>query len=55
MDTTYSDLLLMIGGQILLLFMIIVVVVFGVKPLSDPLRTLTGQTITSLVPKRNNK
>ena len=35
-DTTYSDLLLMIGGQVLFLFIIIVITVFGVDPIVSP-------------------
>jgi hypothetical protein len=44
-DTTYSDLVLMVGGQLLILFLITMITVFGVKPLSDPLRSLA--TVTS--------
>lgn len=47
-DTTYSDLVLMIGGQLLILFLILMITVFGVKPLSDPLRTLS--TVVSALP-----
>ena len=48
-NTTYSDLLLLIGGQVLFLFVIVMITVFGVKSISEPLRTLTGNTSTSLV------
>jgi|LauGreDrversion4_2_1035121.scaffolds.fasta_scaffold49470_5 hypothetical protein len=33
MDTTYSDLILMIGGQLLILFILVIVSIFGTKPL----------------------
>lgn len=35
-DTTYSDLVLMIGGQVLFLFIMIVITVFGVDPIISP-------------------
>jgi hypothetical protein len=54
-DTTYSDLILMVGGQILLLFILIMITVFGVKSISEPLRTLTGNINTALPSVRGNK
>ena len=36
LDTTYSDLILMIGGQVLLLFILGVLTVFGVDPIVSP-------------------
>lgn len=54
-DTTYSDLLLMIGGQVLFLFIIVMIAVFGVKSISEPLRTLTGTISGSLPSIRGNK
>ena len=54
-DTTYSDLVLMIGGQLLIIFIIVMITVFGVKSISDPIRTLTGNINTSFYSKRNNK
>jgi hypothetical protein len=60
-DTTYSDLVLMVGGQLLILFLIAMITVFGVKPLSDPLRTLsTVASVASVAsvaasPSKQNK
>lgn len=47
-DTTYSDLALMIGGQFLILFIIIIITLFGVDPISEPLRNLSGTIVTTL-------
>ena len=54
-DTTYSDLLLMIGGQFLFLYVVAMIAIFGVKSISDPLRTLTGTIGTSLPSIRAHK
>lgn len=53
-DTTYSDLLLMIGGQFLFLYVVAMIAIFGVKSISEPLRTLTG-TIRTLRPSIGGK
>lgn len=47
-DTTYSDLALMIGGQFLFLFIIVMITVFGVDPISEPLRNLSGKIVNTL-------
>lgn len=47
-DTTYSDLALMIGGQFLILFIIVLITLFGVDPISEPLRNLSGRVVTTL-------
>lgn len=46
MDTTYSDLILMIGGQVLILFIIVIVSVFGTKPLA----TMTNAFVPASTP-----
>lgn len=55
-DTTYSDLVLMVGGQLLFLFVLVMITVFGVKPLSDPLSAFyTTSSSSSSVPTPSNK
>lgn len=54
-NTTYSDLVLMVGGQILFLYIIVMITVFGVTSISEPLRTLTGNINTALPFRRANK
>jgi len=36
-DTTYSDLILMIGGQVLTLFLLLLVTLFGTDPIASRL------------------
>lgn len=54
-DTTYSDLVLMVGGQFLILFLVVMVTVFGVKPLSDPLRSLVIASTSTLSASANKQ
>jgi hypothetical protein len=44
MDTTYSDLILMIGGQLLILFILVIVSIFGTKPLATLTNTFPAPT-----------
>lgn len=54
-DTTYSDLALMIGGQLLILFIIIMITVFGMDPISEPLRNLSGKIVSTISNTTQNK
>lgn len=54
-DTTYSNLVLMIGGQVLFLFITVIITVFGVSSISEPIRTLTGNINTAIPSTRANK
>ncbi len=54
-NTTYSDLALMIGGQLLILFLLAMISYFGVDPISKPLRTIKENLSSTLLQNSSNK
>ena len=53
-DTTYSDLVLMIGGQVLFLFILIVITVFGVDPIISPMTNAFSSSSSSSSSSKKN-
>jgi hypothetical protein len=52
-NTTYSDLALMIGGQILILLILAMIAFFGVDPITKPLQTLKENLSSTLISSSN--
>jgi hypothetical protein len=48
-NTTYSDLALMIGGQILIIVILVMIGIFGVNPIARPLRTMKENLSSTLL------
>ena len=54
MDTTYSDLILMIGGQVLFLYLLVMITLFGVNPITQHLPAGLSLTNTNTKPSSSS-